>query len=373
MRKIVGIRRRRKGWRVFVRVNGRLISKQFPIDKPIAEMRAWRDEQIEKHGRRRRGTTGFQADVETFLEKPEIAAQTYVGQLRRILHLWVSELGADRSRYDITKDEIEAVIQRWLKRYAEPTVYHRRSALLSLYTTLDGAGAANPVKETTCPKSWIPQDHSAPYATLAAIVAAMPTLRYQKKGIQVSAVAPIVANVIVEVGIRPADLLRVRRTDLHWETATFRWPAGRKGKGVAARTVPLTPKGLAAFRAFDAANLYNAFNVAAVSHSFKRTARRLLGEDTPIHLYSLRHGVGADVYRATKDLATVGRMLNHAPGSRATAQYAQGANADVDRAAAAALSAARTAAPEQQKGKQLPVKLPAKTKRRRVNQLRRRA
>jgi len=30
-----------------------------------------------------------------------------------------------------------------------------------------------------------------------------------------------------------------------------------------------------------------AFNVEAVSHAFKRTARRIDGKDTPIHLYSL--------------------------------------------------------------------------------------
>lgn len=368
-RKLKGIRRRRNGWRAYVRVNGHLYTQQFPLDKPIGEIRTWRDQQIEKHGGRR-GTSGLQADIETFLAKPEIAAQAYVGQTRRRLALWVSELGKDRSRHTITKDDIEAVLQRWLKTFAEPTVYHRRSALSALWTTLDGPGAANPVKETTCPASWIPQDHSVPYQTLTAIVAAMPAWRYAKKGVRAPAHAPIVARVIVEVGIRGADLLRVRRHDIDWRASTLRWPASEKGRGVAARTVPLTPNGLKAFQAFDAANLYGGFKVAAISHSFKRAARAVCGKDTPIHLYSLRHSVGADLYRSTRDLATVGRMLNHAPGSRATAQYAQGANADVDRAAVASLSAARTV---QAPAKKLPAKLPAKHKRRQVKRLRRSA
>lgn len=355
-RKLKGIRRRRDGWQAYVRVAGILYTKQYPIDQPIGDMRAWREQQIDKHGGRRASSGSFAADVIAFLAKPEIAAQKYVGQLARHLGLWIKTLGGDRPRGTITRDEIEAVLQHWLKTFAEPTVYHRRAALLLLFTTLDGAGGANPVKETTCPKSWIPADHSVPFATLARIVDTMPDWHYPKKGIRQPSAAKIVGRIVVEVGIRPADLLKVRRADLHWSDASFRWPASSKGKGVTARTVPLTPSGLAAFRAFDAANLYQRFNPAAVSHSFKRGARRIDGEHTTVHLYSGRHTVGADFYRATGDLATVARMLNHAPGSRATPQYAQGANADVDRAAVAALSASRQGQPASQ---QLPQKLPA--------------
>jgi integrase len=373
-RKLKGIFRRRGKWRVFVRVNGTLHTTTFPLEKPVAEMKAWRETQITQHGGRRRGTTGsLQGDIERFLAKPEIAAQAYVGQTEAYLALWEAELGGDRARVDLTKDEIEAVLQQWLKVFAEPTVYHRRSALLSLYTTLDGPGAANPVKETTCPKSWVPQDQSVPYAKLAAIVAAMPDVRYVKKGITQPSVAKLVAAVIIAVGMRGADLLKVRRRDLDWAAGTVWWPASEKGRGVPAATVHLSPEGLAAFRAFDAAAAYGKFNPEAVSHSFKRAARRIDGPDTPIHLYSLRHSVGADLYRETRDLATVGRMLNQAPGSRATAQYARGANADVDRAAIAALSAARTRAAVPPPAKQLPEKLPAPRKARRVNKLRRRA
>lgn len=340
-----GIRRRRGGWYVTVRVRGHLYTKQFPIETTVGEMRVWRARQIDTHGGRRARTGSLRGDVERFLAKPEIAAQSYVGQTAAHLTRWVEELGGDRPRVDITRDEIETVIQRWLTRYAEPTVYHRRSVLLSLYTTLDGPGAANPAKETTCPKSWIPRDHSVPFATLAAIVDAMPAWCYPKTGIRQPALAQLVARVILAVGIRPVDLLKIRRGDIQWDAATLRWPASGKGHGVAARTLPLTPEGLAALRQFDAAHAYGIFNITAVSHSFKRAARRVEGHETPIHLYALRHSVGADLYRSTRDLATVGRMLGHAPGSRVTAQYAQGANADVDRAAAAALSAARTRVP----------------------------
>jgi hypothetical protein len=66
-----------------------------------------------------------------------------------------------------------------------------------------------------------------------------------------------------------------------------------------------------------------------------------------MRLYDLRHSFGAELYRRTGDLATVARFLGHAPGSTVTARYALGANAHVDRAAAAAFDTARAAEQQQ--------------------------
>lgn len=369
-RRLKDIRRKGKGWQAYARVNGRLITKQFAIDHPVEKMRAWVTAQ-KKFSTRRRSTGSLAADVDTFLAKPEIAAQPYVHQLARILALWVEALDGDRARATIERDEIEAVIQRWLKTYAEPTVYHRRSALLSLYTVLDGAGAANPVNDTTCPRAWIPTDQSVPFATLRAIVDAMPSVRYVKKGITQPSAAKLACGVIIAVGLRAADLLKVKPR--HFRVgedgcAEFLWPASEKGQGVEAKWTALSPEGEAGFNDYRAAGMPR-FNPEAISHSFKRAARRIDGDDTPIHLYCMRHSVGKDLYRETRDLATVGRMLNHAPGSRATAQYAQGANADVDRAAVAALSTARQVQPAARK---LPKQLPAKVNLHSANKIRRR-
>lgn len=369
-RKLKGIRRRRKGWRVTQRVCGHLYSLQFPLTATVANMRQWQEDQIDRHGGRRASGGTFAADIETFLAKPEIAAQDYVGQTATHLALWQAALGGDRPRHGITRDEIEGILQRLLKRYAEPTVYHYRSALLTLFTVLDGEDAANPVRGTTCPKSWIPRDQSVPFPTLAKIVAAMPVWRFVKKGVRKPSAAKLVAAVLLHTGWRGVDLLEVRRPHVNWQLATVKMPASDKGQGAPPWTAYLTPDGLKALQAFDAADMYGKFSEAAVSHSFKRSARRIEGEHTPIHLYSLRHSVGADAYRETKDLATVGRHLGHVPGSRATAQYALGANADVDRAAAVKLGAARQ---EHESAKQSAAKLPAARKQQRSQKLRRRA
>src|SRR5579862_362238 len=374
----VGIERRRRAkgdkWRAWVRVHpgkGGLKSKTYDLDTAPSVMQAWRTQQVELFGGPTEG--GLAAEIATFLAKPEIAAQPHVHQTARMLGVWLDELG-DVPRDSLTKDQFETVIQKWLKVYAEPTVYHRRSVLVSLYTVLDGEEAANPAKATTCPKSWIPADHSVPFATLTAIVDAMPDWRYVKKGIRVPSVAKLVARVMIATGLRPVDLSRVRRHHLAWLAESFLWPASKKGEGVDAHDCEMSEEALIAFRAFDAADAYNRFSPAAVSHSFKRAARQVCGQDTPIHLYTLRHGVGADLYRVTRDLATVGRLLGHAEGSRATPQYARGANAEVNRAAVQALSAARAQmlAPAASPNKS-PEKSPRPKKASRIKQLRKRA
>jgi len=52
-RRLIGIYRRRGGWRVDVRVNRKLYTKQFPRDTPVAEMRKWREDQIDTFGPQR--------------------------------------------------------------------------------------------------------------------------------------------------------------------------------------------------------------------------------------------------------------------------------------------------------------------------------
>lgn len=335
-RKETGIRRNGDGWQAYVRVAGVFTPKQFPYETPLEIMRAWRASQ-KKTGRVVGGSLA--ADVEAFLAKPEIAAQAYVHHVARHLELWLEALGRDRARATVTRDELEAVIQGWLAAgLSQPTVYHRRSALVRLYNLLDGPGAYNPVEATTCPKHWIPRDRSIPRDTLESILEAMPADRFVKKGIRRPSVARLAARVIATVGMRPGDLAKVRRPDIAWKTRMLKWPASDKGAGVAERWLPYSAKAEIALRAFDAANAYG-FSPESVSHSFKRAARRVDGDETRHHLYGGRHTIGKTLYQETGDLATAGRMIGHAKNSRATAQYAQGADEAVNRKAIALLDA----------------------------------
>jgi len=349
---------------VAVRVDGKRQqrAKRFPIGTLDSVMLAWIEKTRDHYAPVIVAHGSFAEDVLIYLALPAVAAMRSVKQKAAHLALWVAALGGDRPRASITRDDIEAVLQAWLQTLAAPTVYHRRTALQSLYVALDGPHADNPVRRTTCPAAWQPRDQSVPFSTLVQILAAMPDARYVRRGIRQPSAAKVIAAVLLHTGVRGGDLLAVRRPDVNWSAATVQMPRSDKGQGAASWTLRLTAEGLAAWRAFDLANLYGAFDPAAVSHSYKRACRRVLGDDTPVHLYSMRHSVGADVYRETKDLATVGRLLGHTLGSRVTAQYARGANADVDRAALTALSAARAAEVPQQTTAP-PALRPARTRR----------
>jgi integrase len=325
---------------VFCKVHGTFYQQVFPPSSTVGERNAWRDRTIEQHGGVPLESGSLAADVERFLAKPEIAAMKYGRQYATALQAWIAALGPTRRRLGLTRDDLEAVIQTWLQTVSPVTVYHRRTPLLRLYAVLDGPNAPNPVKATTCPAQHRPVDRSVDYATIARILAAMADDRCLSRGIRQPSLAKLRATVIAYTGIPPAELMKLQAHHFDRHAGVVRMPWRDKGAGTPAHTRPLSAEGIAAFVALDAAHGWGPFAGEALAHSFKRAARRVLGPSTAIRLYDLRHSLGAELYRTTRDLATVGRLLGHVEGSSVTSRYAMGAHAEVDRAALAAVSAA---------------------------------
>lgn len=338
-RKVVGIRRRRGGWRVHIRVHGRLFTKQFPLLATVEEMKDWRREQLGKYEVARATTGSFSADIETYLGR--VAAMPTYRQRAAHLALWATELGRDRPRGSITADEIDRVLQRWLETLQPATVRKRRTALQSLFARLDGkkARVPNPVKASDNPKEPKPEARAIDYLLIAAAIAAMPEARDTKRGLPARvSLSKIRARVLAYTGIPPGILKRVGPADLQLTVGTVRVVPRHKGAGVEARTLQLTAEGLAAFKAFHAAHAYGNFATESLNRSFKRGCQKAGLDPRRVHLYDLRHSFLTELYAVTRDLATVGRLGLHAEGSRATARYAQGANQAVDTAAVAALN-----------------------------------
>lgn len=339
-RTLIGIQRRRHGWAVNVRVLGHLYTKQFPLHTSLTELRQWRETQIERHGGGAPASGSFGADIETYLAR--VAAMPTLAQRTAHLALWAQELGRDRPRRSITPSEIDLVLQGWLVAGLAPgTVRKRRTALQSLFVKLDGRHAVNPVRSAANPKPPAAEARGLDYLTIATILAAMPDRRSAKRGTDRGpSLAKLRATVLAYTGLPSGQLGTVSPTDLQLTGGgAVRVRARRKGRGAAAHTIPLTAEGLAAFKAFHAANAYGRFAPEALNVSFKRAAARVGLKPGSVHLYDLRHSFGMELYRVTRDLATVARFLGHAPGSPITARYAQGANPDVDVAAARAFSA----------------------------------
>ncbi len=337
-RRLEGIRRKRGGWQAYVKINGKTRAKQFPLDQPIADMRAWRDEQVDKFTGVVPASGSFGADIATYLER--VAAMPSYKQRAAHLELWARALGRERARRTITSAEIDQVLQEWLTTLEPATVRKRRTALQSLFVKLDGKLAKNPVKASANPAPPKFEARGLDYVTIARIIAAMPDLRSARPGaVRHPSLAKLRVAVLAYTGMPPGQLQRVTATDLQLTAGTVRVHARRKGRGSATQTIPLTAEGLAAFKAFHAANAYGRFATESVNRAFKHGAKRAGLDPATVHLYDLRHSFGMEMYRVRGDLATVARFLGHAPGSVVTARYAQGANAAVDAAAAAAFSA----------------------------------
>jgi integrase len=129
-------------------------------------------------------------------------------------------------------------------------------------------------------------------------------------------------------------------------------PGRKKGHGTKPRRKPLTPLGLAAFQAFDAADgwekpfsrssLYRTFTAArdrvVAALRVERPDLELARAET-MRPYDLRHSFATVASRAIGNEAIVSEFLDH-KDRRTTRRYTQGALPDHMRTAGEALAAA---------------------------------
>lgn len=320
-KRLKNIRKWKNSWQCYVEVHGRTYSKSYPLTTPVEDMRAWIETTRKKHAKPTDARGSFAADIQDYLSR--IAALPSHGHRKQQLALWATALGRDRPRRTITTAEIDRLLQTWLLDGLHAnTVRNRRSALLALWHKLDGKDAENPVRAAYCPPAAKPETRGRSYEELDRVIAAMKPSASQ-----------IRIRCLLWSGLPPGMLAKITKADLRLARAELRVVPRRKGAGVEARTLPLLPQAVEAFTDFDAADLYGSYNISALNQVFVGACQRVDPPVLGVSLYDLRHSFGTMLYRVTKDLATVARFLLHAD-IHMTQRYAQGAMADVDRAAA---------------------------------------
>ncbi len=358
-RNLTGIRRYKKGWQAYVKINKRTHAKSFTLSTPLPVMREWRELQRKKYAPVTGPVAGsFAADIVAYLQR--VAAMPTFPQRAAHLELWAQALGRDRPRHGITAAEIDQVMQLWLTTPTnqpdptqrgprgrpsalgglEPaTVKKRRTSLLALFNTLDGKQAQNPVRASKNPAEPEAEARGVDYPTLARILTAMPDYQSVAPGAPVTPNrAKLIVGVMATTGFPPSVIQKIGRADLNLAAGSVRTQRRLKGKGVEARTVTLTGPAIAAFRAFAAADAFGWFAVGAVNVAFKRACKR--AGVAGVHLYDVRHSYGAELYRQTGDMPTVARAMLHAAGSVVTQRYTKAAHQVVDAAAAAKMGSA---------------------------------
>jgi len=326
-----GIVKTATGFRAFVRVTygrrqGALKSKRFPKDAAIADMKAWREDQ-RVFARSKRGPIPargtFAADIERYLR--QVAAMPSLDSRTRDLYAWREALG-DLKRDELTPARIREQLQVWRtvgpvrrfiprtkewRSYAKPlsasSVNHRRTALLHLYTVLDGKDAPNPVRAIPTFDEPPPSPRARDLSTLERAIARLRNPKMRAR-----------ASVLLWTGIRGnSELAPMKAQHVDLERAVCHVPTGKGGKRV--RPVPLSARGVEAWRGFIAANAWGGYDRGGLLKSILRACRRegLTGVKT----YDLRHSISTAYLNAGADLADVQELLGHTT-PRMTRRYA---------------------------------------------------
>lgn len=299
-----GIHKTPTGYRVSICVQGRRITKRFPLTTARKQMEHWRDDERRRVARARATPGTLRDDAGRYLRA--VAAMPSYADREHDINLWVQRFG-HRARTNIRPDEIAAQLHEWKQQpRAASTVNHRRIALSHLYTTLDGRAGYNPVREVPPFREPDPEARGVPLETVRAILAAVPDGDAKAR-----------LSVLAWTGMRPSELMRMTAADVNLDQRSCWVPTTKKGRR---RLIPLQDDGVRAWETFIAARAWGPWwhSTARKALHAACTAARVV---PPIRIYDLRHSLGSALRESGADLADVAAHLGHSSTSL-TKRYA---------------------------------------------------
>jgi len=329
-----GIRRTPTGWRVYGRVGGTFFSKRFPAETALTVLKTWRHDRRTTIRAQQLGADAdlppsgtLAADVREYLalvsEMPTLDQRTYD------LGCWVTALGADRLRRSIKARALATVLNDWkASGLTAATCNRRRTALMHLWHRLDGKSAKNPLRDVPRFREPDALPRGRPFTLLERIFRAMVPSQTRAR-----------LKAIAYLGIAHSELKRVdRNQDWNRTAGTLVIRGRQKGQGTPTRVIKLTAKGTAALREVDRQRAWGPFSNATLGRRWHAALARVRLDvpDLPhIRAYDLRHSLGTELYRLTRDLKVVKEYLGHA-SLKTSERYMHAAVAEgVARAAAA--------------------------------------
>ena len=342
---------------------------RFPLTEKIATLQAtWHREKMKLRdalakagdGPVERGTLA--ADVRRYLETAKLTPQRSA-ERKDQLAWWCESFGTTRRAALEAPDLRRALngLERGGRDGKSPmaasTVNKYRFALSHVFTVLDGQAAANPLRDVPKYSEPDPEARDIPYAVIDRII---DDIRDRGRGFAVSRTKAIV-RVLAYCPVTPAQLRRLRRTDVHLHAGAsgeIVTPGRKKGRGTTPKRKPLSAKGRDALLAFEAAECWQPdgtsvqFSRSSLYRTFTdardrvvaalRTERPDLDLSRVEHMrpYDLRHSFAtlASIVLNGNE-AVVGEFLDH-QDPRTTKRYTRGALPDHMRAAGDAIATA---------------------------------
>lgn len=223
----------------------------------------------------------FAEDARDYLRRDKVQRMPTRAQREQHIKEWIALFG-QRDRHDIKPHEIQRALDGMRATMSAGSVNKRRTALMDLWTTLDGRHQANPVKATTEYEEPHPEPRAPSLETIVRILKAMPTKTDYGKKCQAR------MEVIAWTGWPHAMLKGLQESDREqWKTGKAFIARRKKGKGARARWLPLLPQAVAALKKFHRVDAYGAFSNSSLHKRVTATCQKL--EIAHVRPYDFRH------------------------------------------------------------------------------------
>lgn len=274
-------------------------SKRWPRHTSIPKMQAWQKEQ-ELRGKRPdlfveevKEGSAFADRVREYLLTDKVQRMATKGERELHMHEWSVRFG-HREPETIEPHEIQKALDELRSRMSGGTVNKRRTALMDFYTLTYGRHKANPVKGTTKYDETEPEPRAPAMANVLKMINAIPS----DSDYAIKCRARL--KVIAWTGWPHRQIKELKEGDLpHWKKGTAYIGRRWKGRGAAARWLPLLPEAVKALREFHTADAYGHFSNSPLRRKVKYTCRRL--KIPYIRPYDLRHFFGTLIATLTQD------------------------------------------------------------------------
>lgn len=218
-----------------------------------------------------------------------------------------------KDRAAITRQDILTLRADWIAAGAKPkTINNRLSALRALYHALDGDDAPTPADRIKPLTSHRTPPHRISVDLIQAVD--LELQRQEQRGYLHDAKTRARFRVLATTGARASEIMRAQPSDVDLDHRLWRTRDGKGGFRPIG--IPLTSEAIEAWQLFIAADAWGLFN----TNSFARTLRTS-GWPKTVRPYQLRHTIGLALTDADVDLADVGSILGHRPGSKITSQH----------------------------------------------------
>ena len=273
-----GIYRDANGLAAVVKQGNVQREKRFPLGTDMADMKRWRDDTKgslrKKQPKAPRG--GFARDAARYINQVKHLASWKARNIE--VNAWVAEF-ENRHRSTIKAADVLRIRGQWLAEVSPKTINNRVQTLRHLYRTLDGRHADTPCDDLlplhvgkTPPIVITDEKVREVEATLAGFesVKRLPDQKTRAR-----------FRVLASTGKRPSEIMRTQPTDVDLERRVW---IVRDGKGGYSPGLYLNDDMIAAWRLFQAAGAWGAYN----TNSFARTIRSA-GWPAGVRPYNLRH------------------------------------------------------------------------------------